>query len=170
MVPVAQLPPVAEVKSRPAVPWVSTWIEFNVPPVGKIRFTNCAERAVPTFDTKLIPGPVSAAVWGEPLALSTTEMEAEKLAAEAGVKVSVMVQVAPAASEAPQLLVSEKLLALVPVTEMLVMVRAAVPGLESVMGRVVDAPTIVPGKASGFRSEEHTSELQSRQYLVCRLL
>src|SRR3712207_7873235 len=23
---------------------------------------------------------------------------------------------------------------------------------------------------SGFRSEEHTSELQSRQYLVCRLL
>src|SRR3712207_7220719 len=24
--------------------------------------------------------------------------------------------------------------------------------------------------ASGFRSEEHTSELQSRQYLVCRLL
>src|SRR3712207_7349743 len=24
--------------------------------------------------------------------------------------------------------------------------------------------------AQGFRSEEHTSELQSRQYLVCRLL
>src|SRR3712207_7144584 len=24
--------------------------------------------------------------------------------------------------------------------------------------------------AAGFRSEEHTSELQSRQYLVCRLL
>src|SRR3712207_7609201 len=39
--------------------------------------------------------------------------------------------------------------------------------------------TICPGKTSGqhvrttihdFRSEEHTSELQSRQYLVCRLL
>src|ERR1035437_1893133 len=30
----------------------------------------------------------------------------------------------------------------------------------------------VPGSAwkNGFRSEEHTSELQSRQYLVCRLL
>src|SRR3712207_8233851 len=27
-----------------------------------------------------------------------------------------------------------------------------------------------PRKASGLRSEEHTSELQSRQYLVCRLL
>src|SRR3712207_8704049 len=26
------------------------------------------------------------------------------------------------------------------------------------------------GTPSGYRSEEHTSELQSRQYLVCRLL
>src|SRR3712207_7110644 len=26
------------------------------------------------------------------------------------------------------------------------------------------------GQRSGMRSEEHTSELQSRQYLVCRLL
>src|SRR3712207_8864383 len=26
------------------------------------------------------------------------------------------------------------------------------------------------GRVSGVRSEEHTSELQSRQYLVCRLL
>src|SRR3712207_8541607 len=26
------------------------------------------------------------------------------------------------------------------------------------------------GEQHGFRSEEHTSELQSRQYLVCRLL
>src|SRR3712207_8517137 len=27
-----------------------------------------------------------------------------------------------------------------------------------------------PGEGTSFRSEEHTSELQSRQYLVCRLL
>src|SRR3712207_7553197 len=27
-----------------------------------------------------------------------------------------------------------------------------------------------PGHRRGLRSEEHTSELQSRQYLVCRLL
>src|SRR5947209_15763318 len=27
-----------------------------------------------------------------------------------------------------------------------------------------------PGASEGARSEEHTSELQSRQYLVCRLL
>src|SRR3712207_7140925 len=33
--------------------------------------------------------------------------------------------------------------------------------------RAVAAPQLVAG---GRRSEEHTSELQSRQYLVCRLL
>src|SRR3712207_8737419 len=29
---------------------------------------------------------------------------------------------------------------------------------------------VEPGRGRGGRSEEHTSELQSRQYLVCRLL
>src|SRR3712207_7972908 len=29
---------------------------------------------------------------------------------------------------------------------------------------------VVPGEVARARSEEHTSELQSRQYLVCRLL
>src|SRR3712207_8309389 len=31
-------------------------------------------------------------------------------------------------------------------------------------------PSTTHGPARGRRSEEHTSELQSRQYLVCRLL
>src|SRR3712207_8452116 len=35
--------------------------------------------------------------------------------------------------------------------------------------RTVDVPQTVTAPAPG-RSEEHTSELQSRQYLVCRLL
>src|SRR5258707_3713929 len=36
---------------------------------------------------------------------------------------------------------------------------------------VIRAPTAVPLRRTiGSRSEEHTSELQSRQYLVCRLL
>src|SRR3712207_7177500 len=36
---------------------------------------------------------------------------------------------------------------------------------------VTEAPANASGPtASGSRSEEHTSELQSRQYLVCRLL
>src|SRR3712207_6894703 len=48
------------------------------------------------------------------------------------------------------------------------------------VGRVVHAPlhgmrprwsnTMREGSRSNMRSEEHTSELQSRQYLVCRLL
>src|SRR3712207_8568339 len=33
-----------------------------------------------------------------------------------------------------------------------------------------DGPTAHPSPALRQRSEEHTSELQSRQYLVCRLL
>src|SRR3712207_8982495 len=35
--------------------------------------------------------------------------------------------------------------------------------------RLLDADLLV-GPAADHRSEEHTSELQSRQYLVCRLL
>src|SRR3712207_8122335 len=38
-------------------------------------------------------------------------------------------------------------------------------------GRINTLETSLAEKGiSGFRSEEHTSELQSRQYLVCRLL
>src|SRR3712207_8558699 len=39
-------------------------------------------------------------------------------------------------------------------------------------GRLTSELTITSTSAQGeyFRSEEHTSELQSRQYLVCRLL
>src|SRR3712207_8299498 len=36
--------------------------------------------------------------------------------------------------------------------------------------RVFEAQCEAPGSTFSFRSEEHTSELQSRQYLVCRLL
>src|SRR5438445_10214670 len=40
---------------------------------------------------------------------------------------------------------------------------------DAVSGRTGAAP-VLPLTASDSRSEEHTSELQSRQYLVCRLL
>src|SRR3712207_7465147 len=43
--------------------------------------------------------------------------------------------------------------------------RVAVPSMPPARARIVTAPDV---RAS--RSEEHTSELQSRQYLVCRLL
>src|SRR3712207_8067462 len=51
-----------------------------------------------------------------------------------------------------------------------------VPGEEtatpSVTPRVPDRTSTPPGpqRETATRSEEHTSELQSRQYLVCRLL
>src|SRR3712207_8086244 len=43
---------------------------------------------------------------------------------------------------------------------------ACLPGAEQI--GAVEATTLL--LALRFRSEEHTSELQSRQYLVCRLL
>jgi hypothetical protein len=98
----------------------------------------------------VVPVPVRDADCGEPVALSATERTALKLEAEAGLKVTLMVQEAEAASDAPQLLVWEKSAALAPVTEMLLMVRAALPGFESVRGSAAPAdPTIVPGKARG---------------------
>src|SRR3712207_8404989 len=39
-----------------------------------------------------------------------------------------------------------------------------------VLGAAVDGSAALRGRPGGTRSEEHTSELQSRQYLVCRLL
>src|SRR3712207_8001109 len=44
--------------------------------------------------------------------------------------------------------------------------RASVCVLGPLLGRCKEAKVSMPGG----RSEEHTSELQSRQYLVCRLL
>lgn len=97
------------------------------------------------------PVPVRASDCGEPVALSAMDMAADRLAAEAGVKLTVMVQLDAAASDEPQLLVSPKLLALAPVMEMLAMVRAAFPGFERVMGSgVAEDPTVVLGKASGL--------------------
>jgi hypothetical protein len=69
-------------------------------------------------------------VWGLPLALSLMETLALRLPVAEGVKVTLMVQLLPAASVLGllgQVLVWAKSPALVPVRVMLVMVRAAVP-------------------------------------------
>ena len=90
---------------------------------------------------------------GEPVALSVTETEALKLAAESGVKLTVMVQLAPAASEAPQVFAWAKSAAPVPVIAMLLMVSAALPPLVRVAaGAVIVEPTAVLAKgiAVGF--------------------
>src|SRR3712207_7333689 len=45
------------------------------------------------------------------------------------------------------------------------------PMLVEIESLVAPSPLAVPRRVTnGVRSEEHTSELQSRQYLVCRLL
>src|SRR3712207_7639073 len=41
---------------------------------------------------------------------------------------------------------------------------------QQAVDRFVDLVQVAAGTERGRRSEEHTSELQSRQYLVCRLL
>jgi hypothetical protein len=78
-----------------------------------------------------IPVPVSDAVWGDPVALSLTLRTALKAAVDAGVKLTEMLQLDPAASEAPQELVSAKSPGSAPVRVTLAMTRAAVPEFES---------------------------------------
>jgi hypothetical protein len=74
--------------------------------------------------------------------LSATLKAAVSEPTAAGLKVMAMVHVAPIATLVPQVLVSEKELALLPVMLMLVMESAAVPELVSVMfGAVNELPT-----------------------------
>ncbi len=80
-----------------------------------------------------VPVPLSVAVCGVFAALSATEMVAEKLAAEAGVKVAEMLQVAPAARVPVQLVVYAKSVGLAPEMVMPVIVRVALPGFDSVI-------------------------------------
>jgi hypothetical protein len=79
--------------------------------------------------TSCVPAPESAAACGLPLALSATVSEAVRLPVAAGVNNIAMVQVPPAATDAPQVLIWLKSLALAPVKAMLVMLKAAVPVL-----------------------------------------
>ena len=79
-----------------------------------------------------VPVPVRLTVWGLPLALSVRVMAAVRVPLAAGVKVTLIVQLAPAATLDPQLLVCAKSLALVPVAARLVRVKAALPVLLSV--------------------------------------
>jgi hypothetical protein len=72
-------------------------------------------------------------VWGLPVASSVNVMAAARDPAAEGLKVTLMVQLAPAATEAPQLLVWEKSLALAPEIAMLVKFKAAFPLLVKVM-------------------------------------
>ena len=76
--------------------------------------------------------PDTPAVWGLLLALSVTVNVAVRDPVAVGVKVTLMVQVAPVAKVEGQLLVCPKSPELVPVKPTLVMVKAAPLGFESV--------------------------------------
>ena len=76
-----------------------------------------------------MPVPERPTDWGLPVALSVTARAAERLPAAEGVKVTLMMQLAPAASELPQLLVWAKSLALMLKTAMLEMLKTELPEL-----------------------------------------
>ena len=85
--------------------------------------------------------PLRATLCGLPAALSVTVSEALRAPNAPGVKVTLMVQDALAFSEAGQVLVCAKSLALVPLIAMLLMLRASVPEFVSV---IVLAALVVP--------------------------
>ena len=76
----------------------------------------------------VVPVPLRMAVCGDPEALSETEIVAEKLAAEAGVKVIEMVQEEPAARVDPQVVADcAKSLGFVPAMLIAMPVSGALP-------------------------------------------
>jgi hypothetical protein len=91
-----------------------------------------------------VPVPERLVDCGEPEALSATCRAAEKLAADAGVNVTEIVQFDPAASDSPQVLVWAKSVGLLPAMVMPLMVSVALPVFESV---AVCAALVVPETA-----------------------
>ena len=113
-----------------------------------LKVSDVGERAA-TGAVGAVPVPVRATVCGDPVALSATESVAEKLAAEAGLKITEIVQSAPTATELPQVFVSLKSAAFVPVMLMPLIASAAEPILVSVTLFATEfVPVVVFGKAS----------------------
>jgi hypothetical protein len=88
-----------------------------------------------------VPVPVRLTVWVAGLALSVTVKVALCEPLAVGVKVTLKVQLPPAATVAPQLLVCAKSLLFVPVMVTLVTLSLALPVLHSIM---VSAALVVP--------------------------
>jgi len=111
-----------------------------------VSVADCAELEVPTscaakvrllgegvaFGPEMSPVPLKLIVCGLPAALSVMVTEAVRGPLWDGLKVTVMVQLAPSGRPVPQVLVWLKSVAFVPVTAMLLMVNAGPLGLESV--------------------------------------
>jgi hypothetical protein len=78
---------------------------------------------------ELVPVPERVTDWGLPVALSVRATAPVNVPAAAGVKVRLIVQLAPAATLVPQVLVWAKSPGLAPERAMLEMVKAALPVL-----------------------------------------
>ena len=103
--------------------------------VDGVRVTTGADATVPV--------PVSVTLCGEPVALSARLTAAEKLPVEAGENTTEIMQLLPAASVVPQLLVCENTVALVPVIAMLVRLRVALLVLVNVtLCAALDVPEL----------------------------
>jgi hypothetical protein len=87
--------------------------------------------------------PVSEIVCGEPAALSFTVSVAVSVPVAVGANVTAMLQEAPVASDAPQMLVLAKTALLVPVRLMPVIVSGALPVLVSVAFCAADVAPVV---------------------------
>ncbi len=93
--------------------------------------------------TGAMPVPMSGTVCGLPEALSLTVTLAVRMPDAVGAKIVLMEQDAPAATDAPQLLVCEKSPGLVPPSVMLLMVSTAPPVLVSTTTpAALDVPTV----------------------------
>jgi hypothetical protein len=152
LVPVIEIPEIV----RAAVPVFlsATVCTALVEPVLAEKVSEVGERET-AGAAAVVPVPLNATtVWGEPAALSATESVAAKLAAEAGVKVMDMEQLALAASELPQVLVCAKSVGLVPVIEIPEMVRAAVPVFLSVTVCAVEVEPKTAEKVSDVGERE----------------
>ena len=111
-----------------------------------VKVTVCTELVDKTFvDAKVnvvgemeavgppdVPVPLRLTVCGLPAALSETEIVAERVPAAVGLKVTLIVQLAPFATEVPQLFVCEKSAAFVPVIVILEIVSVPLPVLNNV--------------------------------------
>jgi hypothetical protein len=121
---------------------VSVWVALDVRSIWAPNATVEGPRVI-VDPPGTRPVPVSEMLCGELPALSTMLTAAERVPVVAGVKCPWMVQLAPTARLAPQLLDMTKEEASTPDTEMLVMASALPPELVSVTDCVVeDEPTV----------------------------
>lgn len=112
-----------------------------LPAFERVRI--CAALVVPTFwlpnatelgdrVTAVVPGPERPTDWGLPPALSVRVTQAVREPVPVGVKVTLIEQFEPAASEVPQVLVSAKSALLAPEMAIELMESEALPVFESV--------------------------------------